>query len=1057
MFMREYIYPLKRALLLFICLLSAGLSVLWAQTGQVSGVVKENGQPLVGASIAVKGSTTAVLTDVDGRYTISIPENAVLVFSFIGMKTQEIAVGSRSVINVEMEAEAMRLEDVVVVAYGITTKERFTGSAAVIKGEKLAKGETSNVTKALEGAIAGVQTTSSTGQPGSSAAIRIRGIGSISAGQNPLIVVDGVPYEGSLNSIAPQDIETLNVLKDASATSMYGARGSNGVIMITTKKGETGRVKINFDARVGVNSRGVPAYNVVTSPQDYYELMWEAQRNALAESGMGALLAGQTASNGLIPEYLRYNIFKGVADAELVNPITGKINPAATERKWNDSWLTDPFKNNVRQEYNFNMSGGTENTNAYMSVGYINDKGYIDRSDFSRINVRGKIDQKFKDFFKAGVNLAYAQTTSNTPIESGGSADYANIFMFSQNIAPIYPVYKYDLSTGAPIYVDGVHAYDFGSGNFENGVLSTKTRAYAPEQNPLFVLQNDYTRTIYDNLSSRAYGEVKFLTDFTFTVNIAYDIFNATYNEYRNPIVGDGKSYGGIGARIAERYVALNANQLLSYSKEIDKHKIDVLLGHEIKMDEITHMEGSKMQFYDPYNPEFANAGAVKSLTSHVGKYRLEGFLSRAEYSYDNKYMLSGSFRRDASSLFHPDVRWGNFWSVGAAWRIKKESFLEDIDQIDNLRLRASYGTQGNDNIPGYYNLYEDQYVITSDGQYPSPVLNFRGAPGLTWEKSNNLTIGIESKFFDRITLNIDYFIKETKDMIYRKPLPSSFGIPAWVWDNQIDMKNSGWEIELKVDILETEDITWNVSANVTTLKNKLTKLPADKTDPAGYRSGSYWRKLGGSLYDFYLPKYAGVDGATGKSLWYKDDANGNKVTTDDYAAVTFYEIGKSAFPDAYGGLSTDVTVYGFDLSVQTAFLVGGYAYDSFYSSLMGGGSGAGKNWHRDAYARWTPTNTNTGMPRLSAGDQNLNAQSDRFLASASYFSLKNITLGYTFPKSVIDKVKIRSLRVYISGDNLWLASARKGFDPRQSFNGSTYVGVYSALRSLSLGVFIGL
>jgi TonB-linked SusC/RagA family outer membrane protein len=1054
MFMREYTYPVRKILLLFVCLLVPGLNALWAQAGRVSGVVTETGRPLVGASVVVKGTATVVLTDADGRYTIATPENAVLVFSFVGMKTQEITVGARSVINVELEPDATRLEDVIVVAYGTTTKERFTGSAAVIRGEKLTKGETSNVTKALEGVIAGVQTASSSGQPGSDAAIRVRGIGSISAGQNPLIVVDGVPYEGPLNSIAPQDIETLNVLKDASATSMYGARGSNGVIMITTKKGETGKVKINFDARIGVNSRGVPAYNVITSPQDYYELVWEAQRNALLESGVSAYVAGQTASKELIPEYLRYNIFKGVADADMVNPITGKINPAATERKWNDNWLTDPFKNNIRQEYNFNISGGTENTNAYMSVGYINDKGYVDRSDFSRIHVRGKIDQKFKDFFKAGVNLAYAQTISNT-VSSAGSSEYANIFMFSQNIAPIYPIYKYDLATGQPIYEDGAHAYDFGSGNFENGLPSLRTRAYAPEMNPLFVLQNDYTRTIYDNLSSRAYGEVKFLTDFTFTVNVAYDIFNTTYNEFVNPIVGNGKTYGGIGGRISERYIAINTNQLLKYAKEIDRHKIDVLLGHEIKMDEMVYLGGSKMQFYDPYNPELANAGAVNSLTSYKEKYRLEGFLSRAEYSYDNKYMLSGSFRRDASSKFHPKVRWGNFWSVGAAWRIKEEPFLEDADQINNLRLRASYGTQGNDAISGS-NLYENQYTITSDGKYPSPVLSFRGAPNLTWEKSNNLTIGIESKFFDNLTLNIDYFIKETIDMIYQKPLPSSLGIPAWIWDNQIDMKNTGWEIELKVDILKTENVTWNVAANITTLKNKLTKLPADKTDPAGYPSGNYWRKPGGTLYDFYLPKYAGVDDVTGKSLWYKDDAEGNKVTTDDYAAVTFYQIGKSAFPDCYGGVATEISIYGFDLGVQTAFQAGGYAYDAFYTSLMGGGD-FGKNWHKDVYARWTPGNTGTNTPRLSTGDKNIAALSDRFLSGASYFSLKNVTLGYTFPKSIIDKINIRSLRLYLSGDNLWLASARKGFDPRQSFSGTTYIGVYSALRTLSFGVSIGL
>jgi TonB-linked SusC/RagA family outer membrane protein len=1029
-----------------------------------------DGQPLPGVSVVVKGATAVAVTDANGRYTINVAGDATLVFSFIGMKTQEEAVAGRTAINVVLEVEAKRLDEVVMVAYGTTTKERFTGSVSVIKNEKLVKGETSNVTKSLEGAVAGVQISSSTGQPGSSANIRVRGIGSISAGSSPLIVVDGVPYEGSLNSIAPQDIESFNVLKDATATSMYGARGSNGVVMITTKKGETGRVKINFEARAGVNSRGVSAYDVLTNPADFYELTWEAWRNYAKEVGnYSDDNAANYASTRLIPTALRYNIYKGVADAELIDPATGKINPAATQKKWNESWLTDPFKNKLRQEYNLNVSGGSENTSAYFSMGYIDDKGYIEKSDFSRINIRGKVDQKYKDFFKVGVNVAYAQTSSNTPVPVDGTSAYSNIFFFSQAIAPIYPIYKYDLETGAPIYnADGSHAYDFGSGNYQNGAPSARTRPYAAEQNPLYVLQNDYTRQIVDNLSSRAYVELKFLKDFTFTANIAYDIFNIAYNDYTNPTIGNGASYGGIGSRYARRYGALNTNQLLNYSKEINKHKIDVLVGHEIKSDENTYLYGEKMQYYDPLNPELSNAGSMSTLTSYVEKYRLEGFLSRAEYSFDNKYMLSGSFRRDASSKFHPDVRWGNFWSVGAAWRVKEESFLADMEQIDNLRLRASYGTQGNDAITidptnpfSGNNLYTDQYEVTSDGTYPAPKLIYRGAPDLTWEKSTNLTIGFESKFFDRVTLNIDYFVKNTKDMIYQKPLATSLGEPAWVWDNQIDMRNSGWEIEVNVDILKTADISWSVAANITTLKNKLTKLPADK-DPNGYQAGNYWRKIDGALYDWYLPLYAGVDNATGKALWYMDetDNDGNitgQTTTDSYSYATYYETGKSALPDLFGGFSTDVTAYGFDLSIQTAFQIGGYAYDDFYASLMHGGDTPGGNWHTDALNRWTSENTVTDVPRLSYGDTDLGSPSDRFLTSASYFSLKNITLGYTFPKSLISKAKISSLRIYVSGDNLWLGSARKGFDPRHYFSGVTAFGAYSALRTVSFGISLGL
>ena len=1047
---------MKKFNVFLVCMALTG-NVLMAQPVQIKGVVTAaaDGQPLAGTSVMVKGGKAVALTDANGHYTIKAPGDAHLVFSFIGMQRREVAVAGRRVINVQLEDAALALDNVVVVAYGTTTRERFTGSVSVVSGDKLVRGETSNLTKMLEGAVTGVQAASVSGQPGDNAVIHIRGVGSISAGSNPLIVVDGVPYGGSLNAIAPQDIETFNVLKDAAATSMYGARGSNGVLMITTKRGEAGSLRINLDARVGMNSLGVSPYEVLTNPADYYELTWEAQRNSLVEAGADAAEAGRTASHNLIGSVLRYNIYKGIPDTELVGPVTGKINPAAKERKWHDSWLTDPFKNNLRQEYNLNVSSGKENTEAYFSASYVNDKGYIENSDFSRISVRGKIDQKFRDFLKAGLNVAYAQTASNSPMELFGGG-YPNIFLFSQSAAPIYPVYKYDLATGQPIIgTDGAQAYDFGTNNFEDGAPSQKTRAYMPTQNPLYVLQNNDSRFTVDNLSTRTYVEV-YLHGFTFTANLAYDVFNKNFLGYANPVAGDGVWFGGYGTRNSLRNAELNANQLLNYSKEMDKHNIDVLLGHEIKADEEVYLDGSKMQFYDPANPELANAGAMSSLTSYTEKYRLEGFLSRVEYSYDKRYMLSGSFRRDASSKFHPNVRWGSFWSVGAAWRAKAEPFLAGIDRIDNLRLRASYGTQGNDAIAGS-NLYMDQYDITSDGQYPSPVFDYRGAPNLTWEKSTNLTLGLESRFFDLVTLNVDYFIKETKDMIYQKPLAFSMGAPKWVWDNQIDMLNRGWEIEVAVDVLRSHSLSWFVRTNVTAMKNELTRLPADKTDPKGYQESAYWRKIGGSLYDFYLKQYAGVDEATGKALWYKNDEHGSRQTTTLYSEADYYETGKSAIPDLFGGLSTDVTAFGLELSVQTAFQLGGYVYDAFYASLMSGGEVAGQNWHVDACKRWTPANTHTGVPRLSAGDRNLSGVSDRFLTSASYFSLKNITLGYNFPKNMIDRLSIRSLRVYMSSDNLWLATARKGLDPRQSFSGATLSGAYSALRTVSFGFSMGL
>ncbi|MDR2450005.1 MAG: SusC/RagA family TonB-linked outer membrane protein, partial [Prevotellaceae bacterium] len=943
-----------------------GVRVLSAQDIQITGTVTDGGgEPLPGATVIEKNGVNNTSTDALGRYTINVPGTATLVFSFIGTKNNEQAVTGRTVINVTLDNDAVALDDVMVVAYGTTARERFTGSVAMIKRSTLQRGETSSISKALEGAAAGVQIASTSGQPGVDAIIRIRGLGSIAAGSAPLLVVDGVPYGGLLSSITPQDIESFSILKDAAATSMYGARGSNGVVMITTRKGEGKRLQINFEARAGINARGVPAYEVIDNPAEYYELTWEAQRNGLVESGVDAATAGVNTSRNLIPGVLGYNVYKDVPDTGLVDSITGKINPAAAGRKWNENWLSDPFKNNLRQEYYLNVSGGGKNTDAYFSAGYVDDEGYIDKSDFRRINIRGKIDQRLGEIFKTGLNVGFAQTSANSPIGTTGSSSASNIFYFSQIVAPIYPVHKYDLATGQPIMgAGGEQEYDFGAHNVENGAPSNNVRPFAAEQNPLYVLQNDLAHSVRDNLSSRAYVEVTLPGGFTFTVNMAYDVFNVNTVGYSNPFSGSGKSTGGTGYRTSQRYEEFNTNQLLNYARVFGKHKINALLGHEVKSDSDLYLYGEKRQYYDPFNPELVNAGTMSALTSYTEKYRMESFLSRVEYGYDNKYMFSGSFRRDASSKFYPNRLWGNFWSVGAAWHVKSESFLAGVRQLNTLRLRASYGTQGNDAVKGS-NLYLDQYDITSDGTYPSPVLTYRGAPDLTWEKSTNLTLGLESKFFSRVTLNVDYFIKETRDMIYDKLLPISVGEPAWVWVNQIDMKNSGWEIEAAVDVLKTLNVTWTVAANITTLKNELTKLPADKTDPRGYQSGNYWWKTGGSIYDWYMPLYAGVDEATGKSLWYRDDEQGNRHTTAEYAEATYYETGKSAFPDFYGGLSTSVTAYGFDLSVQTAFQMGGYAYDSFYATLMQGGNLKGQNWHVDAFNRWTPTNTHTGVPRL--------------------------------------------------------------------------------------------
>ena len=969
-------------------------------TGQVTDESTGEGIPF--ASVILKGTTHGVATDAEGNYSITVPSSGVLEFSSIGYQSTEMPVNGQRRIEASLKTDSEFIDETIVVAYGVQKKSSFVGAAEQVSGEKLATMSSTNISKSLEGAVAGLQTSSSSGTPGSSASIIIRGLGSVSAEQEPLLVVDGVPYEGSLNSIASNDIESLTVLKDAAANSMYGARGSNGVIIITTKRGTSDRVSVTFDAKVGVNSRGVPAYDVITDPGDYYEMAWESFRNSVYYGGQMSLgQANAYASGALISDYLRYNVYKGIDDTELIDPTTGKLNPYAYDRKWTDNWNKDVFRNGVRQEYTLTASGGSEKTQAYMSVSYLNDEGYVPASGFERISVRGKIDQTIGRRIKVGLNLAYSNTTQNLYNSSERSGTFSNLFFFGQNIAPIYPIYQYDLETGAKLYgPNGEDLYDWG-----------ENRAYGQLSNPYGQLLTSKNELISDNISSRGYIDIQILKDLKFTANVAYDVFLDKLDYYTTPVGGDAATVNGRGTQQTNRYTA------------------------------------------DPNNSDFANAVVYQNLTSSTSEYFLQGVFARAEYNYANKYYLSGSYRMDASSRFAPDKRWGSFWSVGASWNAKQENFLIGVGWIDALRIKASYGTQGNDNI-GVTKVYEDLYTISRVDGEASIVKAFRAAPDVTWEKSDNFNAGFEARFFDRLSVNADFFIKETKDMIYYRPLAPSQGEPSTQLVNDMDMKNTGIEFEVSADIIKTPNVLWNVTINGTHYKNAITKLPSDQPQ-TGYNTGNYWRSLGGSLYDFYLLEWAGVDPENGRAMYnvYSQAGTGGEFEGTTYSATnaTQRAVGKSAIPDLYGGISTYLTFYGFDVSASLAYQIGGWTLDSNYQGLMGSGS-VGTNWHKDIFDRWTPQNTDSQIPRLDNGDLEASQTSTRFLTKASYLSLRNVTIGYTFPKRLTDKIAMQNLRIYLTGDNLWYTSKRKGLDVRQSFNGSTGF-TYSALRTISAGI----
>jgi TonB-linked SusC/RagA family outer membrane protein len=1005
-----------------------------------------DGQPLPGVSVVVKGTTVSTSTDANGRYTINAAGDATLVFTFIGMKTHEEAVGGRAAINVALEAEVKKLEDVIVVAYGTTTKERFTGAVAVVKSDKITKEQSSNVSKSLEGKVAGLQTFSSSGQPGSAASINIRGIGSISASQSPLIVLDGMPYEGSLNQINSSDIESISVLKDAAASSLYGARGSNGVLMVTTKKGQAGKPQVTLENKTGFNDRAIPPYSVISSPKDYYELFWESMRNrSMYTQGTPALSAGIYASDNLVSTLGNYNVYN-VPDNQLVDPVTGRLNPNAS-LLYQDNWYDEALSRGLRQETTLSIRGGTEKTKYYASLNYLYDNSYTVNSNFQRLSGRINLDQEVNSWFKMGANLAVANTTTNSP-NVGGTA-LSSIFYTGQMIAPIYPVYRRDAS--------GNKMYDPYTGEvlYDYGTTEGHARTYAANSNALAQQERDIRKYTSDVFNAKAYATVSFLKDFQFTTNISIDSFNESYVRFQTPDGGDAENVGGRGTKEMQRYYVINANQLLNWTKTFNEdHRVEVLLGHETKTDNVSNLWAQREKFLIPTNPELANAAQLVDASGSSAGYALEGYLGQVKYDYDAKYLVSASYRRDASSRFHPDARWGDFWSVGGAWRAKEEVFLKSVDWLNELKIKASYGTQGNDNI-GNNEPYKDQYeVVNQDGEIGLSYI-FRGNPDITWEKSTNLNVGFETRVFDKLTVNFDYFIKETNDMIYYKPLPPSMGLPSSIIENSMAMKNTGIEIEVFYDVIKTVDWLWSVDFNLTHYVNELTKLPPDRPQD-GWPTGSYYRKIGSGAYNWYMYKWAGVDPQTGAPQYYADvkDADGNITGTkmvDRTSDATRYDLDKSAIPDVYGGLSTTVAYKGLDLSITAAYQIGGWVMDSPYQALMTGGS-PGQNFHTDIYDRWTPNNTGSSIPRLENSSLDINGTSDRFLTKGTHLSLKNITLGYTFPKSITSRIGVDALKVYLVADNVWLFSARKGFDPRQSLAGSTGY-VYAAVRTISFGL----
>lgn len=1052
-------------------LLALVMQISFAQEKTVSGIVSDNSGGLPGVSIIVKGTTKGTDTDFDGKYSIRTKVGDVLVFSYVGFENVERTVGFSNIINVLMK-EGNVLEEVVVVGYSTTTKQSYTGTAKVVNSENIIAKSFSNISQSLAGEVAGVNVINTSGQPGTTSAIRIRGFGSVNGNRAPLYVVDGVPFSGSINSINPGDIQTTTVLKDATATAIYGARGANGVILITTKKGKAGTSSIDVSLRTGINYDGLPRYDVLESPEEYIETSWEAMANRGSRLGFDPIAyanANLFGGRGIDPSYNMWNVNN--VD-ELIDPNTGRVRSGVTRRYDPENWEDFGFQSSTRNEINLNMSGGSEDTKYFSSFGYLNDVGYIIGSDYKRYTTRLNLTHKPTEWLTASANIgyAYSKTTSN-----GQSADSGSIFWFVDNIPSIFPLFLRD-SEGNLVEdtIYGGFVYDYGVG-----------RGFGALTNSIADARYDKNQNNRHELNGSISFNFEIMDGLTFenTYGVQYSMTQA--DNINNPFYGSAAQQGGSIFKRFSESISQNFLNLLRYKKDFGNSNMEVLLAHETNQWDFDTSTASKQQLVNVFGgDESLNNYVITSAPSsgYTDEVNIESYFAQVNYSINDKYYFTGSVRRDGSSRFTND-KWGTFGSVGASWILSKEDFMSSYDFINFLKLKVSYGLVGDQAGVGFYN-YQNNYDIGNLNDEISLIVRAIGNPDLTWETSKMFQIGTEFTLFDNIfDGSIDYYIKNTDDLIFQRRDAPSTG-DAILTVNDGNLRNSGLEFDLTSKIVNKENFQLSFSINGELLSNELTKMPIDPSTGSEKVldiAGNYGRAVGRSIFDFYMREWVGVDPANGDPLWnlYYHDANNNGVvdsgegiqslyeyqqlnpnnaisstTTNSYSAATQKFIGKSAIPDVRGAFRLSGRVHNFDFSTQFTYSLGGYSYDGAYAGLMDNDQVGNNNWHTDIRNRWQQPGDITDVPQLISNlNPQVNSASSRFITSSNYLALNNIRVGYTIPSKYLGKSGLSNINIWMSGDNLFLLSKRDGFNPSTSETGASSVYRYSPLSTVTLGV----
>lgn len=1062
-------------MLLSAALLAGSLSAQKLVKGQVTD---SQGMPVAGASIVIPGTSFKTQTDANGNFSLrNVPTSAKnVVISYLGMSTQTVSISDN--MNITLQDD-QNIDEVIVVAFGKQKKSSFTGSAAVMSSEDLSKHVTTNVANALIGSTPGLQLRGGSGAPGASqGSIKIRGIASLYAGTDPLIIVDGAPYSASLSNIPPEDIENVTVLKDAASAALYGARGAAGVILVTTKTGKNKEAKINLDMKWGINSRSIQDYETINDPGKYYETIYGQYYNYYYfGQGLTAAAANASANEKMLAD-LAYNIYT-VPNGEYLIGLDGKLNPNAklgrsylgsngeTYYLTNDNWRDAAYKNALRQEYTISASGAMDKGSFYASLGYLDEDGIIEYSRYKRLTGRVKADYQAKKWLKLGANIGFtnSNTTSNPNLTAGGTGS-TNLFYYASRMGPIYPIFVRVLDeNGNPV----IRTDENGNPQYDFGVAATNypgiTRPFLATGNPLGANRYNDVRDEGFKFTGTFTADIFFTDYLKFNATSTVDRGQTNSSYYGNALYGPNVSINGLLEKAQSGTLRQNHVQTLTYFDKFGLHGIDFMIGHEYYKTKTTYLWAKAQGLFTPEIKEIAAAAKTTDGDSYTSAYNVEGYFANAQYNYNDKYYASASFRRDATSRFAKEKRWGSFWSVGGAWIMNKEDWF-NASWVDQLKLKLSIGQQGNDGV-GNWNFI-DLYTLTvaSDTRMSASFAQI-GNPDITWETTTNFNIGAEFGLFNnRLSGGIDFYSKKTKDLLFWLSVPESFGSRGY-YGNVGDIRNTGVELSLLGTLIRNKNVEWNVNFNLSHNIDKILKLPESKTaDLGGFTEDGYWYKEGGSIYNRFIVNYAGVNEKGEATYWVDDElgkgvnnrpaTNRSSVTTNPNEASK-YETGR-LLPKVYGGFGTSFAAYGFDVSLTFDYQIGGKIYDNMYAGLMQNftaAGDAGSAVHVDVLKSWTPNNISSTIPRYQFMDQYTVATCDRFLTKASYLNFQSFTVGYTLPNHFLGRYGISKVRVYAIGENLAFWSARKGLDPRYSFSSTAITSAYSPVRTVMGGIQI--